>query len=89
MLTSTFPLRIDRRIRFSFWKKLVQFLLEMDASNLITGGDFNSIMNPYLDKNNNTPSQAFAETIRNKIHMLKEEWALSDVWRIRNPLKRG
>lgn len=59
----------------------------MDASNLIVGGDFNYVMDPALDKNSSSPSQASSEPIRNKIRMLKEEWNLSDVWRIRNPSK--
>lgn len=68
--------------------RLEQFLTEMDASNIIIGGDFNCLLNPAIDKNNKTPCNPSTSNVRNKIFMLMEEWGLMDIWRVRNPAKR-
>lgn len=66
-------------------EKLEEFISEMDANNLIIAGDFNCLLKPSLDKNNCTPCQSSSGMVRDRLSLLMEEWALSDVWRIRNP----
>ena len=53
--------------------------------NNIIGGDFNSIENPALDKQggNPTPRQYALRTL----HNLTSQFALTDIWRLRNPHK--
>ena len=54
--------------------------------NDIIGGDFNCIENPALDKQggNPTPRQYALRTL----HNLTSQFALTDIWRLRNPHKR-
>ena len=53
--------------------------------NNIIGGDFNCIENPALDKRGNpTPRQSALRTL----HNLTSQFALTDIWRQRNPHKR-
>ena len=49
------------------------------------GGDFNCIENPALDKQggNPTPRQYALRTL----HNLTSQFALTDIWRLRNPHK--
>ena len=53
----------------------------------ITGGDFNSIVNPTLDKHGgNVTSRQYALRV---LHTLTSRFDLVDIWRQRNPNKRG
>lgn len=70
-------------------EKVEQMLMEMDTSNIIIGGDFNCIMNPDLDKNTSKPCHPAANITRSRIETLRDEWTLTNVWRVRNPGKRG
>ena len=53
----------------------------------VIGGDFNSIVNPTLDKQGgNVTSRQYALCV---LHNLTSRFDLVDIWRQRNPNKRG
>lgn len=53
----------------------------------VIGGDFNSIVNPMLDKQGgNLTSRQYA---LRPLHTLTSQFDLVDIWRQRNPKKRG
>lgn len=69
--------------------KVDQFLGEMSSVNIIVGGDFNCFLDPCLNRNSAGPTPPHTGTYRNKILAFMETWNVCDVWRLRNPGKRG
>ena len=70
------PIYIENLLRQSY----------MVCDNLVVTGDFNTVLNPLLDKNN--PSGAYNRKTSERLCSLIDEMKLSDVWRMRNPEKK-
>lgn len=71
----------DRR---QFFSSLEPFF---SSRYYVIGGDFNSIVNPTLDKQGgNVTSRQYALRV---LHNLTSQFDLVDIWRQRNPNKRG
>lgn len=68
---------------------LEQALLELTSDSIVLGGDFNCFLDPKLDKNTHTSSVTHSQPVRLRIKLLMENWGLSDLWRVRNPGRRG
>lgn len=70
----------------SFFKKVMTLIPDMSQTNLIIGGDFNCVLDPYLDRSSTT------KQIRNNssvfLNTFIDNSNLSDVWRIANPTGR-
>ena len=68
-------------------KEAHRYNIEHEVSGLVTGGDWNTIPNPLLDKSHNKTNQglpgskAMADLVRSH--------ALVDMWRERNPVEPG
>lgn len=70
----------------SFFKKVMSSIPNMSQTNLIIGGDFNCILDPYLDRSSTrrvekSKSSIFLDTFINNTNM-------ADIWRITNPTGR-
>lgn len=83
------PTQDKPREQLETLEKLEQFLQEMESTNIIIGGDFNFIFDPNLDKNSSSPSHPAARATRAKITTMQDDWALVDIWRIRNPTSKN
>ena len=71
--------------RLKFFSSLEPFFLSRYHN--VIGGDFNSIVNPMLDKQGgNLTSRQYA---LRPLHTLTSQFDLVDIWRQRNPNKRG
>lgn len=70
-------------------KRLEQALSELTSENIIIGGDFNCFMDPLLDRSSSTTCPSQSDTVRDRINLLKDDWGLCDLWRVRNPNKKG
>lgn len=68
-----------------FFHEVNKVLGEMDGQ-IILAGDFNQVMDPILDKSRFKGPLMTKD--REAIHMLKEDMALVDVWRLTNPQER-
>lgn len=68
-----------------FFHEVNQVLREMDGQ-IILAGDFNQVLDPILDKSQFKGPLMTKD--REAIHMLKEDMALVDVWRLYNPRER-
>ena len=69
--------------KLSFFKELVRYL---DGENIIVAGDFNSIIDAYLDKGFNMKS--FCKQSSDTLQKLIDDNDLLDIWRYRNQFKR-
>lgn len=83
------PTQDKPREQLETLEKMEGFLQDLESTNILIGGDFNSILNPSLDKNTSTPSHPASEPIRAKIKALQDDWNLVDIWRIRNPTRKS
>ena len=70
--------------RLKFCSSLEPFFLSRYHN--VIGGDFNSIVNPTLDKRGNLTSRQYA---LRPLHTLTSQFDLVDIWRQHNPNKRG
>lgn len=68
-----------------FFHEVNRVLGEMDGQ-IILAEDFNHVMNPILDKSRFKGPLMTIES--EAIHMLKDDMALVDVWRLTNPRER-
>lgn len=84
------PTQDKAKEQIGFVETIEETLMQLQATNIILGGDYNSSMNPLLDKNTPTTStSSLAEQVRLKLSTLLSEWGLCDVWRMRNPNEPG
>lgn len=83
------PTQDSPREQQAFLNGVQELIEELVGLDLILGGDLNCTLNPKLDKNTTGTSPDSAGPTRTKIELLKEEMDLSDVWRVRNPTKKG
>lgn len=68
---------------------LENLLSELTAEQIIIGGDLNCFLDPSTDRNSRTPCSNQSESVRDRINLLREDWGLCDLWRVRNPSQRG
>ena len=66
-----------------FFITLFEQIDSLEESNLIIAGDFNSILDPNMDKFGGNPHKN--KNSRDALNALKEELELVDIWRTRNP----
>lgn len=65
---------------------LEELLEKSNVSNPIIAGDFNSFIDPILDRNNQSSNSSHSDVVRDKIRLFLEDWGLCDLWRIRKSL---
>lgn len=63
-------------------QELEQALSDLTSENIIIGGDFNCFLDPLLDKNSQSICSPQSDIVRDRIHLMRENWGLCDVWRI-------
>lgn len=68
---------------------LEQALSDLNAENIIIGGDFNCFLDPLLDRNSSTTCPSLSDVVRDKLNLLRGDWGLCDLWRIKHPDKKG
>lgn len=68
---------------------LEEHLEGLSSTNIVVGGDLNCFLDPRIDRNSQVTSPYHTELCRNKIFSIMESWAICDIWRLRNPGKRG
>lgn len=83
------PTQDHPRDQVEFLTKIQGFLSQLHCSHLILGGDFNCITDAHLDKNTPGTSHSQGDQGREALKSLKEEWGLTDIWRLRHPYQRG
>nr|XP_021323637.1 uncharacterized protein LOC100006143 isoform X1 [Danio rerio] len=67
------------------------YLQKMTTGLLVIGGDFNTILNPFIDKKNNTSKIANKRNQKNLLLFVEKfmkSLQLADVWRRMNPVKQ-
>lgn len=69
-----------------FMKTIFDLVLEKAQGILLTGGDFNCALNPFLDKSMN--SNAHPTTMSKALKHCCEEFGFLDVWRYKHPRDR-
>lgn len=69
--------------------KIEEFLDKLSAPNIIVGGDLNCLLDPAKDRNSTSPLPYMADTVRNRVLGLMNEWGLTDIWRVRNQHNPG
>ena len=70
----------------AFFNNIYELCEDYTGENIIWGGDFNVVQNPYLDKKGgilNTHTRA-----RKALHNIMEQLDLEDIWRTKNPTLR-
>ena len=67
-----------------FMKRLFQDIDRIEADHLVIGGDFNTIL---LDNDSKGGKGHFNVKMRDALNHYKEQYAIEDVWRNRNPEK--
>lgn len=83
------PTQDKPKDQISFFNNMQGLVEELNGTDLILAGDFNCTLNPRLDKSTAETQADIAGLARARIESLKEEMDLTDVWRVRNPMKRG
>ena len=81
------PTKDNHKAQCEFLKSVINLIEDYGSENLIIGGDLNTYLDISMDKkggNIEKPSK-YAENINS----FCEEYALSDLWRVRNPEKRS
>ena len=68
------------------FQKLEEYLLKNNDKNILIGGDFNTVLNPLLDKRNGNSN--YHSKIRKILNDIINSCELNDVWRILNPEKK-
>ena len=81
------PTKDNHKAQCEFLKSVVNLIEEYGSENLIIGGDLNTYLDISMDKKggNLEKSSKYAENI----NAFCEEYALADLWRVRNPDKRS
>ena len=76
------PTKDNLTLQMSFFSKLKEIVEKHSDKPLIIGGDFNTCLNPDLDKKGGTLEQisSYQSSLLNFIY----EFSLVDIWRIRN-----
>ena len=71
----------------AFYHKMFNLIPDISQTHLIIGGDFNTTLDPYLDRysTGNIVRNASSETLNAFI----ENTNIVDLWRIKNPTSRG
>ncbi|MES9884827.1 MAG: reverse transcriptase domain-containing protein, partial [Sedimenticola sp.] len=70
----------------SLYEKMEDYINEHEGENLIIGGDFNTVLDPDIDKKNG--QQGTHRQTRNKLKHIINTYTLCDIWRIQNPNSR-
>ena len=80
------PTKNHQKLQLNFLNTLKQLIRDNEDSMLILGGDFNTYLNPVLDKDseNNEAVTKYGKEILS----LLEEQQLIDIWRILNPTSK-
>ena len=68
------------------FQKLENFIKDKSEQLFITGGDFNLVLDPDIDKQGGNPKTHIK--CRKKLKEIIETYELSDIYRIRNPLTK-
>ena len=74
----------DVKLRNSFFINLDSFVKEYALGELIFGGDFNTVLNPDMDRESSTRLPA-SIVKNNKLKMVLKNNDLVDIWRYQNP----
>ena len=77
------PTKNNLQDQLEFLNILKTLVLENDDSSLILGGDFNTYLNPFLDKAN-TIHNAVSKYGKNLLQLM-EDYELIDIWQVLNP----
>ena len=70
-------------MQLQFLEKLHKVINENEELNTICGGDFNTYIDPTLDKDGGTLEDT--SQYSSKLQSLLENYNMSDIWRINNP----
>ncbi|XP_056596860.1 nuclear GTPase SLIP-GC-like isoform X2 [Triplophysa dalaica] len=73
-------------------EKLARYLQSMTTGLLVIGGDFNTVLNPFIDKNCNTNKVTHNRTHGKLLSCVKKfmkSLQLVDIWRRKNPVKQN
>lgn len=70
----------------SFFDTLFEFLGQNEDEEFIIGGDFNTVLDPLMDKFGGTVGTH--KKCREKIHSITDSFELADIWRTKNPNSR-
>ena len=69
-----------------FFETLETFVRENEDKNIIIGGDFNTVLNPDIDKKNGNIDTH--KKCRNKLNSFLDSCNFCDIWRVFNPDKK-
>lgn len=72
-----------------FLEEVSDLLTQLRCTDVILGGDFNSILDNTMDRNNTQAARPQGDQGRRALRSLMEEWNLSDVWRINHPNEKN
>lgn len=70
----------------SFFHHLFSHLTNLPSSDLIIGGDFNTVLDPLIDRSTTANTRPWSSTSVIKQYML--DYGLGDSWRLNHPDKR-
>ncbi|ROL45737.1 hypothetical protein DPX16_11432 [Anabarilius grahami] len=71
-------------------EKLSSYLQSMTTGLLVIGGDFNMVLNPFIDKDNSkaVKDRSIHRKLRCCVNKLMKSFQLVDVWRRKNPVNQ-
>ena len=77
------PTKNHQKLQLNFLNVLKKIIIDNDDSSIILGGDFNTYLNPLLDRDGLKPESI--SKYGKELTSLLEEYDLIDIWRILNP----
>ena len=69
-----------------FFRGIFRLIPDLATTNLIAGGDFNCVLDTFLDRSSPRPVSPLDST--NVLNMLIKSLNLVDIWRIHNPTEK-
>ena len=80
------PTKNNQKLQLLFLDNLQNLITENEEASFIIAGDFNTYLDPTLDKCGGTfePTSTFSK----RLQQLMDNFQLSDVWRIHNPVTK-
>ena len=82
MSQGTVVMRVSKS-RLTFFQNVREKLSSFDCDFIILGGDFNLVCDIHKDKKGGIPTTHSKS--RDEVEILKENFELTDIWRVLNP----